>query len=129
VRSIRNARAEYGVEPARKIGAVVVASDAAMRGAMQEEVAVLALLAKLEASQVCFACWARALFACGCAVLVLCRLCFWFACLVRCLVILRTSLLSTPTPIPPHHTTPLTTPLPPHHTTHDTTATTPPPPP
>lgn len=52
VRSIRNARAEYGVEPARKIGAVVVAADPELRAAMAQEAAVLALLAKLEPSQV-----------------------------------------------------------------------------
>lgn len=31
MRALRNARAEYGVEPQRKIGAVVVAQDATLR--------------------------------------------------------------------------------------------------
>lgn len=50
---MRNARAEYGVEPARKIGAVVVVQDPALRLALEGEGAVMALLAKLEPSQVC----------------------------------------------------------------------------
>jgi valyl-tRNA synthetase len=52
VRAIRNARAEYGVEPSRKIGAVVVAADLGLRAAIEGEAAALALLAKLEPGQV-----------------------------------------------------------------------------
>ena len=52
VRAVRNARAEYGVEPSKKIGAVVVASDDALRDAFSSEAAVLALLAKLDPDSV-----------------------------------------------------------------------------
>lgn len=48
VRALRNARAEYGVEPGRKIAVTVVAADPALRAALAEEGPVLALLAKLE---------------------------------------------------------------------------------
>eukprot|EP00611_Tribonema_gayanum_P024659 TRINITY_DN5492_c0_g2_i2.p1 TRINITY_DN5492_c0_g2~~TRINITY_DN5492_c0_g2_i2.p1 ORF type:complete len:812 (-),score=334.59 TRINITY_DN5492_c0_g2_i2:58-2274(-) len=48
VRSIRNARAEYKVEPARKISANVQVSDAALRADLTAEAAALALLARLD---------------------------------------------------------------------------------
>ncbi|KIY92089.1 valyl-tRNA synthetase [Monoraphidium neglectum] len=56
VRLIRNARAEYGVEAARKIGAVAVAADPGLRDALQQEAAVLALLARLDPAQVRLRC-------------------------------------------------------------------------
>jgi valyl-tRNA synthetase len=52
VRAVRNARAEYGVEPSRKVGAVLVVSEPGLRAAMEEEVAATCLLAKLEPEQV-----------------------------------------------------------------------------
>ncbi|GBF93255.1 valyl-tRNA synthetase [Raphidocelis subcapitata] len=52
VRSIRNARAEYGVEPSRKIGAVVVAAEPGLRAAAAAEAGALALLAKLDPERV-----------------------------------------------------------------------------
>ncbi|KAL4517680.1 hypothetical protein Ndes2526A_g02065 [Nannochloris sp. 'desiccata'] len=48
IRSIRNARAEYGVEPGRKIAVTVVAADPELRAALAGEASVLALLARLE---------------------------------------------------------------------------------
>jgi valyl-tRNA synthetase len=48
VRAIRNARAEYGVEPGRKIAVTVVAADPELRSALAREASVLALLARLE---------------------------------------------------------------------------------
>ncbi|PRW33017.1 valyl-tRNA synthetase [Chlorella sorokiniana] len=54
VRAVRNARAEYGVEPGRKIAATVRVDAPELRAALQAESAVLALLAKLDAAQVSF---------------------------------------------------------------------------
>eukprot|EP00953_Heterococcus_sp_UTEX-ZZ885_P026833 14459-Heterococcus_DN1.PRE.3 len=48
VRSIRNARAEYKVEPARKIAASVQVADAGLRDELTTEIAALALLARLD---------------------------------------------------------------------------------
>lgn len=51
VRGVRNARAEYGVTPGKRVAAtVVVPSDTALREALQSEAAVLCTLAKLDAS-------------------------------------------------------------------------------
>ncbi|KAG2496325.1 hypothetical protein HYH03_005557 [Edaphochlamys debaryana] len=52
VRALRNARAEYNVEPARKIGATLVVEDAATRQALESEIAVVCLLAKLDPAAV-----------------------------------------------------------------------------
>ena len=54
VRAVRNARAEYGVEPGRKIAVTVVVSDSALRSALASESSVLALLARLEPEAVEF---------------------------------------------------------------------------
>eukprot|EP00873_Tetraselmis_striata_P015706 jgi/Tetstr1/435970/TSEL_024851.t1 len=48
VRAIRNARAEYGVELGKKIPANIVASTADMQSCLQNELPVMALLAKLD---------------------------------------------------------------------------------
>ena len=50
VRAIRNARAEYAVEPARRVPAVVVVADDADRAALERELATLGSLARLETS-------------------------------------------------------------------------------
>ena len=50
VRAIRNARAEYAVEPARRVPAVVVVADDADRAALERELATLGSLARLEMS-------------------------------------------------------------------------------
>ena len=52
VRAVRNARAEYNVEQPKKIAAVLVVEDAGLRQAVLEELAVVNMLAKLEAAQV-----------------------------------------------------------------------------
>lgn len=52
VRGVRNARTEYGLEQARKIAAVLVVSDPQLRPVLEEELAVICLLAKLDPSQV-----------------------------------------------------------------------------
>ena len=50
VRSVRNARAEYAVEPAKRIPAhVVVSEDAGARQALANEAGLLAALARLDA--------------------------------------------------------------------------------
>ena len=54
VRSVRNARAEYNVEPARRVPAVFVVADATLRGALAQEVAVLVALARLQPGSVSF---------------------------------------------------------------------------
>jgi valyl-tRNA synthetase len=54
VRAVRNARAEYGVEPARRVPAIFVAADPALREALSQEVAVLAALARLQPGAVSF---------------------------------------------------------------------------
>ena len=54
VRSVRNARAEYNVEPARRVPAVFVAADDTLRGALSREVATLAMLARLQPGNVSF---------------------------------------------------------------------------
>ncbi len=51
VRSIRNARAEYGVEPGKKIPATVHVANAELRAAFLTEAAALALLARLDLGQ------------------------------------------------------------------------------
>jgi len=53
VRSVRNARAEYRVEPGKKIGAIVLASGV-VGEALQAEADALAFLARLEPSQLSF---------------------------------------------------------------------------
>mmetsp|Transcript_7695 Transcript_7695/g.30397 ORF Transcript_7695/g.30397 Transcript_7695/m.30397 type:complete len:795 (-) Transcript_7695:1421-3805(-) len=57
VRSIRNARAEYAVEPAKRIPAFVVISDAALMEEVAAELAMVGGLARLDAdaSRVCAA--------------------------------------------------------------------------
>ena len=57
VRSIRNARAEYAVEPAKRIPAFVVISDATLMEEVAAELAMVSGLARLDvdASQVCAA--------------------------------------------------------------------------
>lgn len=52
VRAVRNSRAEYGVEPGRRIPATVRAGDPALRAALQQESAAIALLARLDPGQV-----------------------------------------------------------------------------
>lgn len=52
VRAIRNSRAEYGVEPGRRIEARFHVSDARLCAMLQEEAAVIALLAKLDPDKV-----------------------------------------------------------------------------
>lgn len=54
VRRVRNARAEYNVEPARRIPAVVVCADAETLAALREEAAVMSLLARLDQGQLQF---------------------------------------------------------------------------
>lgn len=54
VRRVRNARAEYNVEPARRIPGVVVCADAEMLSALREEAAVMSLLARLDQAQLQF---------------------------------------------------------------------------
>jgi valyl-tRNA synthetase len=54
VRAVRNARAEYNVEPARRIPAVFVAKDGALRAALAAEAPVLVMLARLQAESVSF---------------------------------------------------------------------------
>jgi valyl-tRNA synthetase len=51
VRSIRNARAEYGVDPGRKIPCVLVVADAALRAVLQQERSVFALLGRVQDTQ------------------------------------------------------------------------------
>jgi valyl-tRNA synthetase len=48
VRSIRNARQEYAVEPARRVPATIVVADDADRDALAKELAVVASLARLD---------------------------------------------------------------------------------
>lgn len=55
VRAVRNARAEYGVEPGRRIAATVVVADPALRAALESEREVMALLARLDAQELGFA--------------------------------------------------------------------------
>ena len=52
MRAVRNARAEYGVEPGRRIAATLAVDSPELRAALEAEADVLALLAKLERSQV-----------------------------------------------------------------------------
>ncbi|GFR44090.1 hypothetical protein Agub_g5252 [Astrephomene gubernaculifera] len=52
VRALRNARAEYNVEPGRRIGATIVVEDEETRQALRSELAVVCLLAKLDAAAV-----------------------------------------------------------------------------
>lgn len=54
VSSVRNARAEYGVELGRKIPAQLVITDAELSSALQAEMPVLCFLAKLDEAQVTF---------------------------------------------------------------------------
>ncbi|KAL6786011.1 TSV1 [Auxenochlorella protothecoides x Auxenochlorella symbiontica] len=54
VRAVRNSRAEYGVEPGRRIPATVRAGDPALRAALQQESAAIALLARLDPGQLEF---------------------------------------------------------------------------
>ena len=49
VRSIRNARAEYAVEPARRVPAFIVISDEALMGEVAAELAMVSGLARLDA--------------------------------------------------------------------------------
>ena len=50
VRSIRNARAQYGVEEKKKIAATLVCEEPSLRSAMSAELPAIALLAKLDLS-------------------------------------------------------------------------------
>ena len=52
VSSVRNARAEYGVELGRKIPAQLIIADAELSSALQAEMPVLCSLAKLDEAQV-----------------------------------------------------------------------------
>lgn len=54
VRSVRNARAEYGVEPGKRVAATVLAASNELKVALEKEAEVLALLAKLEGSSLTF---------------------------------------------------------------------------
>jgi valyl-tRNA synthetase len=65
VRAVRNARAEYGVEPGRRVAALVVVADDALRAALEAEAAALALLARLDPEQLTFAAAAPAAGAAG----------------------------------------------------------------
>jgi len=49
VRSVRNARAEYGVELGKKVPASVCVADGDLRASLAEELSLIALLAKLDA--------------------------------------------------------------------------------
>lgn len=51
VRTIRNARAEYNVEAGKKIAAVVVAPSTSMKAKIEAEVASVALLGRIDASE------------------------------------------------------------------------------
>ena len=51
VTRIRNARAEYSVEPAKRIPAVIVATDAEAKAAYSAELNLIATLARLDAEQ------------------------------------------------------------------------------
>ena len=51
VTRIRNARAEYSVEPAKRIPAVIVATDAEANAAYSTELNLIATLARLDAEQ------------------------------------------------------------------------------
>lgn len=55
VSSVRNARAEYGVELGRKIPAQLIVADAKLSSALQAEMPVLCSLAKLDEAQVMLA--------------------------------------------------------------------------
>ena len=52
VSSVRNARAEYGIELGRRIPAQLIIADAALSSALQAEMPVLCSLAKLDEAQV-----------------------------------------------------------------------------
>jgi hypothetical protein len=67
VRAVRNARAEYGVEPGRKIAATFRVASAELLAALAAEAPVLALLARLEPDQV-HSCLLADLLAEGCIV-------------------------------------------------------------
>ena len=54
VRAVRNARAEYQVEPGKKIAANIVVTDDALRAAFEGEAAVIALLGRVEESGLTF---------------------------------------------------------------------------
>ena len=54
VRSIRNARAEYLVEPGRRIAATILVESSELRNALSCEKEVMALLGRLEATQLYF---------------------------------------------------------------------------
>ena len=52
VSSVRNARAEYGVELGRRIPAQLIVADAELSSALQAEMPVLCSLAKIDEAQV-----------------------------------------------------------------------------
>lgn len=54
VRAVRNARAEYGVEPGRKIAATVATASPELREALAREAPVMALLGRLDPEQLQF---------------------------------------------------------------------------
>ena len=54
VRAVRNARAEYGVEPGRRVGATFRVASPDLRAALAAEAPVLALLARLDPAQLAF---------------------------------------------------------------------------
>lgn len=51
VRTVRNARAEYNVEPGKKIGAVVVAPTGLARANIEGEIAAVSLLGRIDSSE------------------------------------------------------------------------------
>ncbi|KAK2076030.1 hypothetical protein QBZ16_001366 [Prototheca wickerhamii] len=54
VRLVRNCRAEYGVEPGRRVAATTKVADPQLRAALESEADVIALLAKLDADKLTF---------------------------------------------------------------------------
>jgi len=55
VKGVRNARAEYQVDPAKKVGAVVVTSDPALRATLEAEQATVSLLGRINPLLLTFA--------------------------------------------------------------------------
>ena len=51
VRTVRNARAEYNVEPGKKIGAVVVAPSDVARANLEAEIAAISLLGRIDSNE------------------------------------------------------------------------------
>ena len=55
VRAVRNARAEYQVQPGKKIAATLVVADDALRATLADEAGAVATLAKVEPAELAFA--------------------------------------------------------------------------